>query len=52
MLKSTTTALDEDIYSPIYWGKSVVATAKGVKLAKIGTFWLGTNWAADFSKNA
>lgn len=52
VLKSTTTALDEDIYSPIYWGKSVVATAKGVKLAKIGTFWLGTNWAADFSKNA
>ena len=48
VLDSTSTALEQVIYSPVWWGKSVVATRQGVRLGDIGTYWLGTNWAADF----
>ncbi|OZG63538.1 peptide ABC transporter substrate-binding protein [Bifidobacterium hapali] len=48
VLETTKTALEQDIYSPVYWGKAAVATRKGVGLKNIDTFWLGTNWAADF----
>ena len=48
VLETTKIALKEDIYSPVYWGKSAIATRKGLKLKSIGTYWLGTNWAQDF----
>ncbi|MBT1180204.1 ABC transporter substrate-binding protein [Bifidobacterium vespertilionis] len=48
VLDTTKTALEQDIYSPVYWGKAAVATKKGLGLKGVDTFWLGTNWAADF----
>lgn len=48
VLDTTKTALEQDIYSPVYWGKALVATKQGVTLKPIGTYWIGTNWAADF----
>ena len=48
VLDTTATALRKDIYSPVYWGRSAVATRSGIRLTSIGTYWLGTNWAEDF----
>ncbi len=48
VLDTTKTALEQDVYSPVYWGRSAVATRSGIRLTGIGTYWLGTNWAEDF----
>lgn len=48
VLDATRTALEQNIYAPAWWGEAAVATRQGVSLNDVGTYWLGTNWAADF----
>ncbi len=50
IMKVTATALDQQIYAPVYWGEAAVAARKGITVSSFGPFTLQTNWAAAFSQ--
>lgn len=50
ILSTTSTALEQNIYAPVYWGQAALATKPGVVAHDFGSFTLQTNWAAAFTQ--
>ncbi len=50
ILSATSDALNQGIYAPVYWGEAALAVRPGITASEFGSFTLGTNWAAAFTK--
>lgn len=52
IMATTSVALEQSIYAPVYWGQAALATRKGVVANDFGSYTLQTNWAAAFTQSA
>ncbi|HAM44453.1 MAG TPA: ABC transporter substrate-binding protein [Propionibacteriaceae bacterium] len=52
IMATTSVALEQSIYVPVYWGQAALATRKGVVANDFGSYTLQTNWAAVFTQSA
>ncbi|MDR1634893.1 MAG: ABC transporter substrate-binding protein [Bifidobacteriaceae bacterium] len=49
VVQTTSAALEQVVYAPVYWGESAIATRPGVTAKDFGPYTLATNWAQAFA---
>jgi hypothetical protein len=50
VVQTTSAALEQVVYAPVYWGESAIATRPGTSAEGFGPFTLAANWAQAFTK--